>query len=263
MVDYSKWDKMQFDSDDEEQDATRMDQKMYQDFSGIGRTVTGKSGVKVTKLDSTSSVTFGGGNRGKVVADVDKLKSSATTATAQGCKTEKTVVFDSDFKTWTRNGALHGEQYAWSQTRNEVDVYIFVPSHIKGKDLDVQVLEKSLKITLKNDVAIDTPVVLTSPKDEERSNRSVVIDEEFAFLGPSGFDLGAFIANLVFALIRHHCLGNKEAKELLQQCIPAAIDCYSSQCGADMSNSAEFVGNACGFIGVELIRRFVVTGNFA
>ena len=181
MVDYSKWDKMQFDSDDEEQDATRMDQKMYQDFSGIGRTVTGKSGVKVTKLDSTSSVTFGGGNRGKVVADVDKLKSSATTATPQGRKTEKTVVFDSDFKTWTRNGALHGEQYAWSQTRNEVDVYIFVPSHIKGKDLDVQVLEKSLKITLKNDAAIDTPVVLTSPKDEERSNRSVVIDEEFAY----------------------------------------------------------------------------------
>lgn len=90
-----------------------------------------------------------------------------------------------------------------------------------------------------------------------------MIDEEFAFLGPSGFDLGAFIANLVFALIRHHCLGNKEAKELLQKCIPIAIDCYCSQCGTDISDSAEFVGNACGFIGVELIRRSVVTSSFA
>ena len=46
-------------------------------------------------------------------------------------------------------GAVHGEQYAWSQTRNEVDVYIFVPSYVKGKDLDVQVLEKSLKNKIK------------------------------------------------------------------------------------------------------------------
>ena len=178
MVDYSKWDKMQFDSDDEEQDAKGTDEKMYQDFSGRGRTVTGKGGVKVTKLDNTSSVTFGGANRGKIVTGVDALKSSAMTPTAQGRKqqVEKTAVFDKEFKAWTHNGAVHGEQYAWSQTRNEVDVYIFVPSYVKGKDLDVQVLEKSLKIRLKNDVAIDTPVVLTSSKDEERSNRSVVID---------------------------------------------------------------------------------------
>ena len=90
-----------------------------------------------------------------------------------------------------------------------------------------------------------------------------MIDEEFAFLGPSGFDLGAFIANLVFALIRHHCLGNKETKESLQKCIPPAIDCYCSQCGSDISDSNAFVSNACGFTGVELIRRFVVSGRFA
>ena len=73
--------------------------------------------------------------------------------------------------------------------------------------------------------------------------------------------LGAFIANLVFALIRHHCLGNEKAKKLLQRCIPAAIDYYCSQCGPDISDSDEFVATACGFIGIELIRRFAVTSS--
>ena len=143
MVDYSKWDKMRFDSDEEEQDAPAMDEKMYQDFSGVGRTVTGKGGLKVTKLDQTSSITFGGSDKKNAVASVDGACSNTTRQSMQDSKgkVETTAVFDNEFKAWTKNGALHGEQYAWSQTRHEVDVYIFVPSSIKGKNLDVEVLE--------------------------------------------------------------------------------------------------------------------------
>ena len=75
-----------------------------------------------------------------------------------------------------------------------------------------------------------------------------MIDEEFAFLGPSGFDLGAFIANLVFALIRHIVwVMRKQRFPLLQRCIPAAIDYYCSQCGPDISDSDEFVATALSF----------------
>ena len=84
MVDYSKWDKMQFDSDDEEQDAKGTDEKISR-FQRQGRTVTAKAG-EGDKLDNTSSVTFGGTNRGKIVTGVDALKSSAMKPTAQGRK---------------------------------------------------------------------------------------------------------------------------------------------------------------------------------
>ena len=82
-----------------------------------------------------------------------------------------------------------------------------------------------------------------------------MIDEEFAFVGPAGFDVGAFLANLVFALIRHHCLGNGRAKDLLWTALSAAVDAYYSQCSAEIVDHEEFAATVCGFVGIELIRR--------
>jgi len=55
-----------------------------------------------------------------------------------------------------------------------------------------------------------------------------MIDEEFAFIGPAVFDMGTFLANLIFALIRHHCQYKGRVKKLLWATIPAAVDAYCS-----------------------------------
>ena len=81
-----------------------------------------------------------------------------------------------------------------------------------------------------------------------------MIDEEFAFIGPALFDFGTFLANLIFALIRHHLLDNARAKKRLWAAIPAAVDAYCSQC-KEVKDKEDFVRDVCGFAGVELIRR--------
>lgn len=82
-----------------------------------------------------------------------------------------------------------------------------------------------------------------------------MIDEEFAFVGPALFDLGMFLANLVFALIRHHLLDNVRTKKQLWAAIPAAVDAYCAQC-REMREKEELVRDTCGFMAVELIRRY-------
>ena len=82
-----------------------------------------------------------------------------------------------------------------------------------------------------------------------------LIDAEFAFIGPATFDFGMFLANLFFALIRHHILGRANPKDMLWKALHASVDAYCAACGDEISGEKDFVANTCGFLGCELIRR--------
>ena len=60
--------------------------------------------------------------------------------------------YDPEFKLWAVNGALINDQYVWSQTKDTITLHIFIPSNVKGKDVDIELLEKSLKIKLKTNL---------------------------------------------------------------------------------------------------------------
>ena len=79
-----------------------------------------------------------------------------------------------------------------------------------------------------------------------------MFDIEFAFMGPGTFDFGMFLANLIFALIRHHILGDQAVAMTIKEAIRIAIESYMTFPDMRMDN---FVLNTCGFIGCELIRR--------
>lgn len=80
-----------------------------------------------------------------------------------------------------------------------------------------------------------------------------VIDAEFAFFGPAAFDVGSFVANLVFAA----SLGPSPEVHAM---IHAAWVTYvgaTTPLKSDNAATAEMLQLACGFCGCELIRRIV------
>ncbi|PIK47441.1 putative nudC domain-containing protein 3-like [Apostichopus japonicus] len=84
----------------------------------------------------------------------DGNKSTIETATDQ--KTRVLTAAD------TYNGAER-KDYCWAQTLTDVDLKVFVPSNLKkGKDLDVVIKNKSIKVSSKqgdNTVLLDGPLV--------------------------------------------------------------------------------------------------------
>ena len=83
-----------------------------------------------------------------------------------------------------------------------------------------------------------------------------MFDIEFVFMGPASFDFGMFLANIIFAIIRHHHLKNLSIVEILWTSLTEAIKSYYNAetsnliCGTDDFNTMTY-----GFIGCELIRR--------
>ena len=82
-----------------------------------------------------------------------------------------------------------------------------------------------------------------------------MFDIEFALMGPSTFDLGIFIANLLFVYIRHQQLNNSKTAILVREAIGIAVESYTSV--YNISNMTSFITSVSGFIGCELIRRWV------
>ena len=84
-----------------------------------------------------------------------------------------------------------------------------------------------------------------------------MFDLEFAFMGPATFDFGMFLANIIFSILRHHCLKNKEVASLLQtKGLHSAITGYTQSAGDTIVTDDAFIHDTCGFIGCELIRRY-------
>ena len=74
-------------------------------------------------------------------------------------------------------------------------------------------------------------------------------------MGPATFDFGMFVANLLFALVRHNELGNREVVDSIKSMVECAVAAYC-QAVSDRILGEHFVSRTCGFIGCELIRRY-------
>ncbi|WP_417356257.1 S-methyl-5-thioribose kinase [Gallaecimonas pentaromativorans] len=97
-----------------------------------------------------------------------------------------------------------------------------------------------------------------------------VIDAEFGFFGPIGFDVGSVIGNLLLAWCRHHTLGNEAyATWLVEQCL-VFWQRFESRFSALLKGSkdvalvnaryqrcfvAKVLQDTLGYAGTELIRR--------
>lgn len=74
-------------------------------------------------------------------------------------------------------------------------------------------------------------------------------------MGPAAFDFGMFVANLLFAMVRHSELGNRETVDAIKLAVECAVTTYCLAAGDGIVGGKEFVSQTVGFIGCELIRR--------
>lgn len=146
MVDYSKWDHLDI-SDDEEDDGMISSDSGYDDLpdeqfvEGVQR--GGRSNSSVTKLTPGTSVTFG---QGKIQYGKEHQQGTSTTTTKEDIKKEEKKSQEKSqndaYKKFTRNGGgddSQGSSHIWGQTREEVQICVFVPAGARGKDVKVDV----------------------------------------------------------------------------------------------------------------------------
>jgi 5-methylthioribose kinase len=62
-----------------------------------------------------------------------------------------------------------------------------------------------------------------------KEDSTKIIDPEFAFYGPMGYDVGNVIANLMFALANAHVLDNEKQKKWLEETIVDVIDLFKEK----------------------------------
>lgn len=113
-----------------------------------------------------------------------------------------------------------------------------------------------------------------------RDNKAMVLDPEFAFYGPAGYDVGNVIANLIFAwanaeVTMEHGLEQEKFQQWIEQSIVNIVELFSKKTKkiliADatdiMAKSdgfadwivADILTDTAGAVGTELIRRIIGT----
>ena len=93
-----------------------------------------------------------------------------------------------------------------------------------------------------------------------QDNTAKVIDAEFAFYGPVGFDIGLYWANYFLSHFSHQ--GNLSVQSALNTAVAQAWDTYTAEFTmADAGLKSEVLGNifqdAVGFAGLEMLRRLI------
>ena len=93
-----------------------------------------------------------------------------------------------------------------------------------------------------------------------QDNTAKVIDAEFAFYGPVGFDLGLYWANYFLSYFSHQ--GNLRVQSALKTAVAQVWDTYTAAFTiADAGLKSEMLGNifqdAVGFAGLEMLRRLI------
>lgn len=149
MVDYSKWDHLDI-SDDEDDGMISSDSGYDDNFIPDERFVEGVqrggNNSSVTKLTPGTSVTFG---KGKVQygkgeeekEEKEEKEREKSKAKKEGEKTQEERQSEA-YKRFTRNGGGRDGQsstHIWGQTREEVQICVFVPAGSRGKDVKVDV----------------------------------------------------------------------------------------------------------------------------
>ena len=93
-----------------------------------------------------------------------------------------------------------------------------------------------------------------------QDNTAKVIDAEFAFYGPVGFDLGLYGANYFLSYFSHQ--GNLSVQSALKTAVAQVWDTYTAEFTmADARLKSEMLSNifqdAVGFAGLEMLRRLI------
>lgn len=116
MVDYSKWDKLEISSDEEEEEST---------------------GPSVFRVGEGESVTLPGRNVTINGPKKEEPKAKAT-PTVPAVEASASGIAGAFWAKATRNG-LRTEEYAWSQTPSEVVLRLFVPATATSKQVKLSV----------------------------------------------------------------------------------------------------------------------------
>mmetsp|Transcript_16660 Transcript_16660/g.22957 ORF Transcript_16660/g.22957 Transcript_16660/m.22957 type:complete len:256 (+) Transcript_16660:218-985(+) len=135
MVDYTKWDKMQF-SDEEDDD-------LYE------------SGPRVTRVEPGQQINIGGTSWSAEPLEANNVHDDSATKKfiAKDIKlmVNNASICDSYQLTMaalSNNGEI-ADSHCWSQTKDEVVIQINVPKGVRARDVGVSIKEKHLKVSLK------------------------------------------------------------------------------------------------------------------
>jgi hypothetical protein len=113
-------------------------------------TLSGSGGARITRLQAPSRITFGGaGNHAGVATDADK-QARGLQPLVKGKSAAEEQNSEARFNSWTRNGAITRDVFAWSQTKDEAFVYVFVPAGTKGKNLQIVLNNETFSVATKD-----------------------------------------------------------------------------------------------------------------
>ncbi|GBG23873.1 Hypothetical Protein FCC1311_000922 [Hondaea fermentalgiana] len=126
MVDYSKWDKLELDSDDSD------------DGGGGNASSYPANGAapRVTRLQGPSSVTIENAGHEPVLSIHGATTSNQTTAANQAAPSRAAASTTRATQALTKNGARE-VTFAWAQDERHVHIHLFLPAGARAKDVAV------------------------------------------------------------------------------------------------------------------------------
>jgi len=126
MVDYSKWDRMAADLSDSDEEDTRQ--------------------PTVTRLDSPTSVSFGGGKAEVVMQSHSETQGGATSLATDKARNAALIgTHMSHLVKMTRNGG-ESAKFLWGQTAKECQIYIYIPIGCLSKQITVRIQGPQLTV---------------------------------------------------------------------------------------------------------------------
>ena len=205
-----------------------------------------------------------------------KIKKSmvATSVNAELCQITEDLIFTEPFEAVLLNGQPNRNQFD-SNIQPELE-QMQANVALKAKVATLKyIFMTSAQALLHGD--LHTGSIMASQPDQHGIADIRVIDPEFAFFGPIGFDVGVFLANLYLnAIAQHgHAPDVTSKLEYQQYLLHQARTCWTvfatefgrqmQQSGSVSWRSSQFQAHflesvlqaACGFAGCEVIRRSV------
>ncbi|UFS59347.1 phosphotransferase [Subtercola endophyticus] len=107
---------------------------------------------------------------------------------------------------------------------------------------------------LHGDLHTGSVMVMAGAAGSTGEQQTKIFDPEFSFVGPVGFDLGLFWANMLIAGIAARALGDVEVALAREAALSRSLDAFATSWGDDAS-LASIEADAWGFAGLELMRR--------
>ncbi|MFJ7636881.1 S-methyl-5-thioribose kinase [Peribacillus sp. NPDC097264] len=198
----------------------------------------------------------------------------------------KTAFYTSDFHLEPAAKKEVARNFTNPELCKITEVFIFTDPFLEEHpgEFELELLEAAKSIWKDADLILEVAKLKQSFESEQEAllhgdlhtgsifasdTETKVIDPEFAFYGPVGFDLGQYMANLLFQAVTREATGKEEIFTHLQEFWNTFEETYTNLWNSENKSPYskiegylpyvlnKFKGDAYGFAGCELIRRTI------